>query len=276
MQTNEIFHYCSERRRSLRFRGPKIYDMKRKIFLGKRGSHVGVILSFVIFVTFLVFLYFLLEPSLVIQKDKQTLLDKLKIELIEKFSEDITTTTIEIEKVDITENCVRLRDLIGKQIGSYVISSRLIVKNESRDTLRDIRAHGNGRDLQIVRSSLSNVFFKIYDSREFEEIDSGNIPGCEDIREEYSIRSTTTGREIFETRINETRTEYETNYAGLKSELNIPGGSEFGFSFIDKEEIIIKTQEKNITTSVYAEEIPILYIDGEANINQGFLVIKVW
>ena len=64
----------------------------------KRGSHVGIVLSFVIFVTFLAFLYTIIEPTIKIQQDKESLLNYLKIELMETFSADLTSTSITINK----------------------------------------------------------------------------------------------------------------------------------------------------------------------------------
>ena len=36
----------------------------------KKGSHVGVVVSFVIFVTFLIFLYTIIQPATVREKDR--------------------------------------------------------------------------------------------------------------------------------------------------------------------------------------------------------------
>ncbi|MCK4647518.1 hypothetical protein KAT24_01145 [Candidatus Pacearchaeota archaeon] len=49
--------------------------------MDKKGSHVGMMLSFVIFVTFLVFLYSILQPVIKIRQDKKLILDSLIIEL---------------------------------------------------------------------------------------------------------------------------------------------------------------------------------------------------
>ena len=70
--------------------------------------------------------------------------------------------------------------------------------------------------------------------------------------------------------------EYETNYSELKSELKIPLGSEFGFSLIYNNGTRIGTEEKELSISIYAREIPVQYVDREANINSGFLNIQVW
>ena len=54
-----------------------------KKIISKKGSHVGVVVSFVIFVTFLVFLYTIVQPATVREKDRQYLLDYLTLNLIE-------------------------------------------------------------------------------------------------------------------------------------------------------------------------------------------------
>ncbi|MBA7696918.1 hypothetical protein ES703_105572 [subsurface metagenome] len=125
----------------------------------------------------------------------------------------------------------------------------------------------------------SIVFFKIYNSEEFEELDVGTMEKCNNLRrkeKEYIVGLIRTDEYIFETKIIDLRDEYETSYENLKNELNIPIGSEFGFSFTYSNKTIIGTSEKNVSTSVYAEEIPIQYIDREASTSSGFINIRVW
>ena len=55
----------------------------------KGGTHVGFILSFVIFVTFLIFLYSMLIEPTKTNQDKQYLLENLRINLIENILNDL-------------------------------------------------------------------------------------------------------------------------------------------------------------------------------------------
>ena len=48
----------------------------------RKGSHVGVVVSFVVFVTFLVFLYLIIQPATIRERDKQYILDYLKLNLV--------------------------------------------------------------------------------------------------------------------------------------------------------------------------------------------------
>lgn len=50
--------------------------------MNKKGSHVGMMLSFVIFITFIVFLYSILQPLLTMRQNKEFALESLKIELV--------------------------------------------------------------------------------------------------------------------------------------------------------------------------------------------------
>jgi hypothetical protein len=224
----------------------------------------------------------MIEPTIKIQGNKQNLLDNLERELIEKFAANLTIFTISIEE-GITKNCVQLQNIIkedpyllfnGLPMIPTVIDSYIIVKNESGAILNIKR---NRKDIFIERGNVDNVFFKMYQSEELDEIDDGIMSDCEKLNQnEYSIESVKKKEEIFQTKINKTKEEYEDNHENLKNELNIPSGSEFGFIFTDKNEIIIETEEKNVSTSVYSEEIPLLYVDREANIKPGFINIRVW
>jgi len=70
--------------------------------------------------------------------------------------------------------------------------------------------------------------------------------------------------------------EYEDRYESIKDELKIPPGSEFGFSLIYSNQTRIGTEQKEISTNIYSEEIPVQYVDRQANINSGFINILVW
>ena len=232
----------------------------------KRASHVGVILSFVIFITFIVFLYSTIEPMTKVQRGKQDLVKYLKIELINKFKNNLTTVSIAIDE-DISQDCIK--------INSIDAEGNVVVKNESGRILNSFLSSGK---LNINREDCINL--KIYYSKEFSE---GSFLDCntelqKDI--DYTIGLIRTTKEIFLSKIiNLTKfiNESDSNYNEIKKELKIPLGSEFSFIFEDSDKKeIAKTKQKNVSVDVYAEEVPAQYIDSEANINPGFLKIKVW
>ena len=238
----------------------------------KKASHVGIVLSFVIFVTFLAFLYSIVEPTMKMQQDKESLLNYLKMELMERISANLTSSTITIEK-ELPQPCIELQDLVI----DLSITPVVIVKGE---TGKIFPSKIEGDNLKIDRGAdIEEFFFKIYNSEEFEEGSGGEFTTCrlydKDLGQ-YTIGLVRTDKYIFETKINDLINEYETDYDNLKDDLNIPPGSEFGFSLIYSNETRIGTEEKEISTNIYSEEIPVQYVDGQANINSGFINILVW
>jgi hypothetical protein len=151
---------------------------------GKKGSHIGIMLSFGIFVTFLVFLYSILQPVIEKEQDKKLILNDLILSLVEMFDSNLTT---------------------------------------------------------------------------------------------YSSGSIKTANDSFITQINELIDSYDFDYNGLKEELKITKENEFGFSFIDDEEIeILPTKSIPISVNVYAKRIPVYYTSEEGNVFLGFIILKVW
>ena len=236
----------------------------------KKGSHVGIILSFVIFVTFLIFLYSILEPAIRMQRDKESLLDYLKIELIKRFSEDLTSSSVSI--IEVQQECIVIENLVDE----LNIPPEVIVKGESGYIFPN---KIDGSNLMVdLAGGTGEFFFKIYYSEEFEESSGGSFGSCNKLIQDgtYTIGLVRTDEYVFETKINDLINEYETNYDGLKSELKIPSGSEFGFSLIHSNETRVGTEEEEISTNIYAREIPVQYVDRESNINSGFINILVW
>ena len=250
--------------------------MKKRGFFPKlkKGSHVGVALSFIVFVTFLIFLYSVLEPTIKTQGDKQSLLNYLERELIENFSMSLTTSTLSINAV-APQNCIEIENLM-LELG---IDSRIIVKNESEDISQAYISEGDSDNLLIDRSDSENKFFKIYQSEEFEELETSTINPCRKLKKEdkeYSLGLTRTDGYIFEKKVTKLIEKYEEDYESLKEELNIPLGSEFGFSFTYSDGTITGTEEKDVSTSIYVAEIPMQYIDENSNLLSGFINIRVW
>ena len=243
-----------------------------KGFVGnKRGSHVGVILSFLIFVTFMAFLYTAIAPAIKIRGDKQSVLNSLKIEIVENVSEYLTSITTIINP-EVTENCLELRDFMDKTL----VNSRLIVKNNSGNVFMTNFSRGN---LFLDRGGSKTDFFKVYLSKEFREIGEKIIKPCKILKEGkegYTIGSINVKKYLFETKIIELKNMYESNYTSLKRYFNISNINEFGFDFKYNNGTTIGTKSEDTQTSVYIEEMPVQYVDKEANILQGVMKIRVW
>lgn len=237
----------------------------------KRGSHVGMVLSFVVFITFLVFLYSVVEPAIKTQKDEKAILNYLRTELIKKISANLTSVSIIINDT-VPGNCIQLENFTNEA----EIGSKLIVKNNSGNIFT---AKISGNNLFVDRESSGNIFFKIYFSEEFEETEEGTMEGCENLNKEagdYKIGLIRTEKNIFEVKIIKLIEKYNIDYENLKNELKIPSGNDFGFGFICNNGTVIETGEKDLSTNIYTEETPITYIDEDASILSGFIKTKIW
>jgi hypothetical protein len=235
----------------------------------KKGSHVGMILSFVIFITFIVFLYTVIQPMLNTGEDKKATLEYLEIRIIQNVSLNLTTASVEFNNTWNTQNCVRLKNfLILSEIPPYIL-----VKNETQ-SVQD--AYMDFGDLLINRKSRENHFFKIYSSPDFKLL--GNITlSCRQINDaDYTIGSIKTGKYIFEKKLFYLMDYYKSNYETLRTELKIPPGNEFGFGFVETNGTKIEVEQETKSANVYVKEIPIQYVDNQANIQSGFINIKVW
>jgi len=245
--------------------------MKTMKIKNKRGSHVGVVVSFAIFVTFLFFVYAILEPTMTTERDKQYILDYLKLNLVDNVSSDMTTMTVYIEE-PVPKNCVKINSVVG-EIPEH---DELLFKNQDDETLI-YEISGDGFRIEVGYGF--NGFLKIYHAEGLNS--SLGTPECTGNTPINQIEPTfiKTYSQIFESKIGDINESYYTNYEGLKSELGIPEGTEFSFYLWDSERNEIFKAENQVpptTKSVYVEEIPIQYVDEQGNIKFGFLVIKVW
>jgi len=235
----------------------------------KKGSHVGVALSFGIFIIFLVFLLSALTPLIKTQESKQHILDDLKNKMMNFSSENLTTITIYVSK-DVNKDCINIGG-----ITSYLLSENLIIRNKLYENLPyNIQ---NVNRLYVEVGNDFDGFLKIYYSEKIISPLYEEIGGCTPIDlGDYSIKVLTTREYYSDDGIIETIEKYNTNYAGLKEELGVPEGTDFGFDFTYSNGTMIGTEEEQASTSVYSDQSYMLYIDSDGNINMGYLTVRVW
>jgi hypothetical protein len=248
--------------------------------MDKRGSHIGIIISFAIFVVFLVFLYIVIEPIIKINKDKELILNYVKEELIRESSSELISASFKInDEVNLGgASCFSVNSSVSttKKVG-------IITKNESNSVICSNISSPNYDIVYIGESNPSDKVYEVDYSLEFNNISIESscvnlLQNC--IRlvkdENYSIGFVKKGSYFFESKIIEVIKEYNSNYESLKTKFSIPKSSEFAFSFVTQENKELGTKFEETTTNIYSEKLPILYIDTEANLKSGFIVVKVW
>ena len=92
----------------------------------------------------------------------------------------------------------------------------------------------------------------------------------------YTSGSIKTTNSNFVTEINGLANDYDNDYTGLKEDLKISEGNEFGFVFVDVGDVEI-APEAGVPESVnvYVKKIPVYHI-GDENVLLGFITLKVW
>lgn len=223
----------------------------------KKGSHVGVIASFSIFILFLVGFYFAAEPALKFNKDKQALLQYLEEKIYDEFSGNFTVAIV--SDTAPGNGCWNVTNsVIGVNDGSYAI-----VKDSNKNKLN---SEYRGSTLIIQNNNEGNLW--VYYSNFPFSPSSTSDSGCS----AAFIESTRTTQEMFEGKI----ADGIVNFSVLKDKLNFPDESQFSIAFQYNNGTVIGAGDLNVTQNVYAQEKSIQYIDKSANSLAGKLTIKVW
>jgi len=239
--------------------------------LNKKGSHVGVVISFMIFVAFVLFVRLIIEPALTTNVDKKSMLEGIEKKIINETSSQIVITTISIENT-ITDTCVS----IGSFVSDFDALDGIIIKNENKNLIQGSLSSVDYETLYIKRNSNSENFIKIYSSESFPEINYESI-SCHSMVEDsdYTIGITKKEYYVFKDEINELINDYE-NYELFKRNLNLPNNTDVGFSFEFENGSIISTNETKTTTNIFVKEKSIEYVDENANILSGKLKTRIW
>ncbi len=233
----------------------------------KNGTHVGVIISFMIFVTFLFFLYAIVQPAIETRNEKQAPLDSLEREVLSEVSADLTTASVFVDVPG--EGCFVLMNFITKT----GIDDNIIVINDS-GTKFDSYIGGSGL---LIDTGGSELLLKVRVSEEFDAIGSLGAPICVGIIEDdYTIGLIKTKEHVFSSRMENLISVYDLGYSTARSLLKVSSDSDFGLSFTYNNGTVIKTKEINVSRSIYAKDIPVQYIDDDANEVSGIINIKIW
>jgi hypothetical protein len=239
----------------------------------KLGSHVGMIISFVIFITFMVFLYSIVKPAINTGGDKQSILSSLEMQIIKNVSANLTTVSVQLNSsTNPHQNCVKLSNFLSF---SELYIPNILIQNSANALEQSYSNYDVAlSDVMINRKSQSSLFFKVYYSNEFNSL-GDTTTSCTSLTD-YSIGSVTVGSYVFETEVNQFISLYNSSYDELKQYLKIPPGNEFGFGFIKSDGTKIEVGTAPQSISVYTDQVPVQYVDSSANILSGFINIKVW
>jgi len=246
----------------------------------KRGSHVGRVLSFVIFITFFVYFYSLLAPEAFADKDKDALLNYLEIEIKENTTGNLNSLSIRIDD-NSSRGCVLLQNLTSSTDGD-----RIKIKNEEGNNVT-LRKETGTNNVFLLRDDTQNVFFKVYQSEEFPTLDeegfpppafTGNSINCNPTTERlykninYTIHHSIINKGILLPLFKDLLLRYNNDYESLRNYFNLPKGIGFGFGLELENGTVIGHSVDDVKTNIYVQRTPIEYFTEDIEREQGFLI----
>jgi len=248
----------------------------------KRGSHVDVIISFVIFIGFVVFFYAIIQPNVTTKIGKTAFLDFMGGELIKNLTGgDLMRISTGIQYAGGLSDCVYL-DPFATSAG--ITSFRLNVKN-STGAIFPASYSGNNLYINMSQDKQNNYLFSVYYSSSFSVITSGTMNGCKhlttlDSSNHYSIgqiENYSLENYIWENNIKQLISLYNSSYATVKDWFNLSASENFRFDFTYQNQTVIGTGN-NIpaSISVYSQIFPVVYISQNSSLEAGNLIVRAW
>lgn len=237
----------------------------------KKGSHVGVVLSFVLFITFVVYLYAITQSNIDIAQSKEDSLTYLKENFLKSVSATLNVSSVGIEQPS-SYDCVNLVNFLS----TTNFGNRILASDEFGNSA-PVRVSPSQNTLSVDKET-NSYLLTLYSSEEFEISDSGSFSGCQNLGEGsgYLIGLTKTEEYLLESKILDLINQYSTDYSGLKSSLGVNPGDNFGITFTYNNGVEVGTQDGNVTTNVYVEQAPIQYITTGALRDSGVLSFRIW
>lgn len=239
----------------------------------KIGSHVGMMISFMIFIIFVVFLIAIFWPSLNVNSARETILESTKINLLNYFSSNLTTISVHIKSTkNLLQNCVDFQQLTALT-ETGLTGSNMGIKNSAGSLIGfEFKEVSN---ILGISSDKTNRFFRIYASLGISATE-GTYSACDILTaNDYDIGLVRIESKIFEKSIKDAIVLYDNSYSTLKQNLGVTGG-EFGFDFVYENGTVIGTEKAPQGADISTTRVPIDYIDGNLDTHVGDLVIKAW
>jgi len=239
----------------------------------KKGSHVGMVLSFVIFITFLTFIYTAMSPAIKIEPSKISLLEYLKKEIINQASDTLVSVSVTTTEIPDKE-CWIITHSDFLDSGKFNYENMGVVVRNKDNKMVSSGIGFIGTDYTLVNWADGENFLKLYYSNE--NFTSPTITSCDNANSEFELGLVISKKEIFESKLLRMIEKHNESYIGLKKDLNIPFDSDFSFGIVLANGTEIITSSQNVSVNIFSGEYPIQYVDSEANIKFGTLRISVW
>ncbi|MEA3414257.1 MAG: hypothetical protein U9Q99_01900 [Nanoarchaeota archaeon] len=222
-----------------------------------KGSHVGIVLSFTIFITFLVFTYAILGPIIVKDGERGNSLNELENLIKEEISKNVFS--IRLYDSSSAGGCIS----IDKPSNNFENESFIVLNSSETELNSAIES-----TKLLIESG--NNFIKGYFSEDIFEDTNASLSGCTATNYDSILNET----KIVEKKILEIIYQSVYNYSSFQEKLGV--NYEFEILFDYKNGTIIGERKGDIKEDIFAKTLNIEYLDLKAKKKIGDIILRIW
>lgn len=226
----------------------------------KKGSHVGIILSFTLFITFLIFAYIIIGPPVNLRVDKTESIILLKNSIIQEVSEEIMT--IRSYDTENSGNCVQT------QVPENSFSNPTVFAVDSNENEIESKIL-SGNLLIEGGKNLTKIYFSNNSFSINQELASSS---CTSI----TIDNLLNEKRVTEKAILNLINELNQSYESTKNNLGISLSEEISILFDYLNGTIIGEEDYEVKSDIYASSMSLDYISLKGKEKVGEVVVRVW
>lgn len=221
----------------------------------KKGSHVGLVLSFTLFVTFLLFIYIMITPSVKTFDNDLEVLESFKSEVLESISDEVVI--------------IRVYDEVGggAQIDHSGIELTNVVAFDYEGNEIPATASGDTTEFESPGD-----FAILYYHENFVQTEGPSAGGPQ-----IEIGNILIEDRILETKILELLDLIKENYSLARQTLDLVGDNEFDVQFKYEDGTWIKPfGEVEHKKSIYSKQFGVDYLSVDAREEAGEIIVRIW
>ncbi len=231
--------------------------------MNKKGSQVGIVMSFTIFIFSILFIFTIISPSVNIDDSKLYSMGVLEKNVLNNITEQVEIVLIN-DDVEV-ENCLSL------DASSLGLAGKSFIGMDS--SKEEASSHKSSNVIYIDKNAGTENMFEIYFSDyAFERSQTSSAETCDNAKVYSHIQ-----REIVrDTLVLDLIERYENNYSKTKEEMSISDSDEFNVLFVYSNSTQIGNENADINANIFAKTIQVEYLDKNGNEKIGEVILKVW
>lgn len=237
--------------------------------INKKASHVGMIFSFVIFITFLLYIFSILSPLIFENNKNENLLLLVEQEVLSFLNVEVFRIVFTTSSGPSSGKSNNLYQVKGNDFNLCFDNYFVLVK-DSKDVLFNFRKES----CNVYFESSKDEIYSLYYSSYF--LDESYLDSSRGVVRDVEINYFDNNKYYLESQIFNLTQIYLEDYSNLRKNFKIQDSVDFGFSFKFENGTIITLGEPFIDSEVFSKTINFNYYDAFLEKKKGELRIFVW